>query len=179
MIDKILFWNIKSVKSQNAFERVIELHRRHHYLYIALLEPFQSPSELEQYSRNLGLQNAKANCSAKIWIFWDDSWEDEGSSDTTQQLTMNFKISGTQDRFDVTTIYARCSALERLELWEDLECMTSQSCPWLMGGDFNTIVDDSEKLGGLPVSNLETQDFIQCINSCALNELRFTDTVFT
>ncbi|KAK4730439.1 hypothetical protein R3W88_023427 [Solanum pinnatisectum] len=124
MIDKILFWNIKSVKSQNAFERVIELHRRHHYSYIAL-------------------------------IFWDDSCEEEGSSDTTQQLTMNFKISGTQDRFDVTTVYARCSALERLELWEDLECMTSQSCPWLVGGDFNTIVDDSEKLGGLPLEDAE------------------------
>lgn len=102
--------------------------------------------------RKLGFQNAKANCSAKIWIFWDENWDEEGSTDTIQQLTMNFKIRETQKRFAVTAVYARCSAIERLELWEDLKCMTYQSCPWLVEGDFNTIMDDSKKLGGLSVT---------------------------
>ncbi|KAH0692608.1 hypothetical protein KY285_019705 [Solanum tuberosum] len=168
-----------SVRSQNAFERVIDLNRRHHYSYIALLEPFQSPSELEYYRRKLGLPNAKVSSSAKIWIFWEENWEEEGSTDTTQQLTMNFKLKGSQFRFSITAVYARCSAIERLELWEDLEFIASQTAPWLVGGDFNTIVNESEKLGGLPVTQVETQDFTQCINACALNELKFRGSVFT
>jgi len=108
MIDKVLFWNIRLVKSQNAFERVIDLHRRHHYSYKAILEPFQNPSEIERYKGKLGLQYARANCSSKIWIFWDENWEEEGNSDTIQQLTMNFSLRGTQDRFVVTVVYARC-----------------------------------------------------------------------
>ncbi|KAK4733470.1 hypothetical protein R3W88_007731 [Solanum pinnatisectum] len=142
MIDKVLFWNIRSVRSQNAFERVTDLNRRHHYSYIALLEPFQSPFKLEYYRRKLGLPNAKVSSSAKIWIFWEENWEVEGSTDTTQQLTMNFKLKGTQFRFAITAVYARCSAIERLELWEDLEFIASQTAPWLVGGDFNTIVND-------------------------------------
>lgn len=74
MIGKALFWNIRSVRSQKAFDRLIDLNRRHHYKYIALLKPFQGPHELEQYKMRLGFQNAYCNCAAKIWIFWDDDW---------------------------------------------------------------------------------------------------------
>ncbi|KAG5632942.1 hypothetical protein H5410_004659 [Solanum commersonii] len=40
---------------------------------------------------------------------------------------------------------------------EEVACNTN--CPWMVGGDFNTIVDESEKLGGLPVSQVELEDF--------------------
>ncbi|KAH0673958.1 hypothetical protein KY290_013890 [Solanum tuberosum] len=63
----------------------------------------------------------------------------------------------------------RCSVLERLELWENLEAMAGQNYPWLVGGDFNTIVDETEKLGGLPVTQSETHDFIQCIDGVAVH----------
>ncbi|KAH0722225.1 hypothetical protein KY285_004836 [Solanum tuberosum] len=53
------------------------------------------------------------------------------------------------------------------------------NCPWLVGGDFNTIVNDSKKLGGLPVTQTEVEDFIQCINVCALNEIKFTGSCYT
>ncbi|KAH0665727.1 hypothetical protein KY285_026933 [Solanum tuberosum] len=69
---------------------------------------------------------------------------------------MNFKLKGTQNRFILTAVYARCNAIERLELWEDLESVANQTIPWMVGGDFNTIIDDTEILGGLPVSQAET-----------------------
>jgi len=67
-----------------------------------------------------------------------------------------------------------------MELWEDLEevaCNTD--FPWMVGGDFNTITDESEKLGGLPVSQVEVEDFVQCISSCALNEIQFSGSCYT
>lgn len=93
---------------------------------------------------------------------------------------MEYKLRGATNSFKVIAVYARCSHLERLELWEDLEqvaCNTSIS--WLVGSDFNVILDDSEKLGGLPVTQQEILDFAQCMNNCALNELRFTGSRFT
>lgn len=50
----------------------MDLHKWYQYTYIALLEPFQCPAELENYRGKLGLPNARVNCSGKIWIFWDD-----------------------------------------------------------------------------------------------------------
>jgi len=102
------------------------------------------------------------------------------STDTCQQLTMKYQLKGTDDKFTVTTVYARCSALERLELWEDLENIVDHTIsPWLVGGDFNTIIDESEKLGGLLVTNQETADFASCISACSLNELKFVGSCYT
>ncbi|KAH0751986.1 hypothetical protein KY285_005134 [Solanum tuberosum] len=51
--------------------------------------------------------------------------------------------------------------------------------PWLVGGDFNTIMDEDEKLGDLPVTHMEIADFVQCTNACALNEIKFKGSSYT
>ena len=54
----------------------------------------------------------------------------------------------------MTAVYARDNVLERLELWEDLEnAAEGNQLPWIVGGDFNVITNEEEKLGGLTVSN--------------------------
>ncbi|KAH0760993.1 hypothetical protein KY290_017066 [Solanum tuberosum] len=128
----------------------------------------------------MGLANARVNISSKIWVFWEDDWVEIDSSDTVQQLTIRFQLRGRDECFRVTVVYARCSALERLELWEDLENIANQSnSPWMVGGDFNTVVDESEKSGGLPVSQQETVDFAHCINAFSLNDLKFVGSYYT
>lgn len=53
-----------------AIERSIDLNRRHHYSFIALMEPFRGPKELEQYRRKLRLGKAGVNALGKIWYFF-------------------------------------------------------------------------------------------------------------
>ncbi|KAK4708984.1 hypothetical protein R3W88_029909 [Solanum pinnatisectum] len=119
MIGKAIFWNIRFVKYQKAFERLWDLNKRHKYNFIALMEPFQGPQELEQYKRKLGMDNAYCNSSYKIWLFWVDDWKGQVVRDNGQYLTVKFS----RNSFEVliTTIYARCAAIKRLELWEELE----------------------------------------------------------
>ncbi|KAG5587128.1 hypothetical protein H5410_047562 [Solanum commersonii] len=76
MIHKVMFWNIRSVRTQKSFERLMDLHKMNQYSYIALLESFQSPSELEKYRLKLGLPKVKLSSSTKNWIFWDNEWEE-------------------------------------------------------------------------------------------------------
>lgn len=49
----------------------------------------------------------------------------------------------------------------------------------MVGGDFNTIADESEKLGDLPVIQKETIDFFYCMSACSLNEIIFTESCYT
>lgn len=74
MMGQILFWNIISVNSQNSFEKVIEMNRRNHFQFTALLEPFQDTGEIEHYKRRLGFDRAAVNSTAKIWVLWKDHW---------------------------------------------------------------------------------------------------------
>lgn len=81
---------------------------------------------------------------------------------------------------DIIFVYARCSALERLKLWEDITWLAEDyNDPWLVGRDFNVILDEGEKLGGLPVSHMETTDFAQCIKDFILTEFSFLGSLFT
>lgn len=84
MIETMLLWNIRSVRAQKAFDRLMGMHRRQNYSFIALMEPFQEPTQIELYKRNLGFRNVAVNSSGKIWYFWKDNWEAEVILDTIQ-----------------------------------------------------------------------------------------------
>lgn len=66
MIDKALFWNIRSVNTQNTFGRLFDMNKIYHYSFIALMELFQASKEIEQYKNRIGFDHALANCSEKI-----------------------------------------------------------------------------------------------------------------
>lgn len=51
--------------------------------------------------------------------------------------------------------------------------------PWLIGGDFNVILNEEEKNGGLPVQDADHGDFDICIHSCGLADFQFEKTLFT
>ncbi|XP_060200417.1 uncharacterized protein LOC132628671 [Lycium barbarum] len=51
--------------------------------------------------------------------------------------------------------------------------------PWLVGGDFNVIVDEEEKYGSLPVTLNEVEDFRHYIQTCNLSDLGYKGSTFT
>ncbi|XP_070014295.1 uncharacterized protein [Nicotiana sylvestris] len=152
-----LIWNIRSVNTQQAFERLTKMHRQNHYDFVGLMEPKQQAKKLERYRNKIGLAQAISNVSNKIWAFIDEHVE-----------------------FVLTLIYAKCDAIERIELWDSLYAMArDMDAPWLVRGDFNVIWDEEEKFGGLLVSLNEIDDFRHCINTCNLFDLGFKGSIFT
>ncbi|KAH0693231.1 hypothetical protein KY285_020328 [Solanum tuberosum] len=53
------------------------------------------------------------------------------------------------EHFRIKLVYARCSEVERLELWEELGSI-AEDChhPWMVGGDFNVILKEEDKTRG-------------------------------
>lgn len=66
--------------------------------------------------------------------------------DSYKLITMKF--SNDNKLLLITTVYARCNALERLELWEQLEELNQGNLlPWVIGGEFNVILNEEKNLG--------------------------------
>ncbi|KAH0642254.1 hypothetical protein KY289_033228 [Solanum tuberosum] len=142
------------------------------------MEPFQSPLELDQYKRKLGFANVGVNCLGKIWFFWREDWEGDIILDMVQQVTLKFNMNNQE--FLISTVYARCNALDRLELWEELGTFGDMDqCPWIIGGDFNVILNEEEKSGGLQFTQTEALDFAAFISNSALTEVRFSGSKYT
>ncbi|KAH0692908.1 hypothetical protein KY290_021060 [Solanum tuberosum] len=73
-----------------------------------------------------------------------------------QMMTRGNKRKG--KKILVTLVYAKCTAVERLRLWEDIYAICdNHSLPWMVGGDFNVVMGEDEKIGGLPdmIGNME------------------------
>ncbi|XP_070031978.1 uncharacterized protein [Nicotiana tomentosiformis] len=70
--------------------------------------------------------------------------------------------------------------MESLELWDHFYYLASDmELPWLLGGDFNVVLHEDEKIGGLPVHPPEYEDFAFYENSCSLFEQGYKGSPFT
>ncbi|XP_059315388.1 uncharacterized protein LOC132065996 [Lycium ferocissimum] len=123
---------------------------------------------------------ANFNCNGKIWFFVQHNVEVELLLDTEQSITVKLKFQEWNRDMVVTMVYAKCSKVERLQLWDSLYFLSgNMTSPWLIGGDFNVILNEEEKIGGLPVFPQEYEDFTFCLNSCELHEMPFKGSPFT
>nr|XP_009620919.1 uncharacterized protein LOC104112639 [Nicotiana tomentosiformis] len=177
---KTLIWNIRSVNTQQAFQKVINMQKQHRFCIVALLEPFQKQGFIHYYRTRLGMETALSNINGKIWLFIDATVDWELLIDTDQQITIKVLYQGIGKHIIMTVVYVKCSSLERLELWNNLYCLASDmELPWLVGGDFNVILNEEEKIGGLPVYPPEYEDFAFYVNSCELFDTGHTGSPFT
>nr|XP_016475204.1 PREDICTED: uncharacterized protein LOC107796895 [Nicotiana tabacum] len=175
-----IIWNVRSVNTMQAFERLITMHRKHHFEFIGILDPMQQSHKMERYRARIGLAQAVVNVSNKIWAFIDEIFEVTILYNMTQQLTLRLMHTETHVELILTLVYAKCDHIERIELWDSLYAMASDMiAPWLVGGDFNMIWDEEEKFGRLPVFLIEVDDFRHCINTCNLTDLGFKRSIFT
>ncbi|XP_075087582.1 uncharacterized protein LOC107807030 [Nicotiana tabacum] len=91
--------------------------------------------------------------------------EDEGDNES---IPGNFKVVAREGDLS-----------PRLELWDSLYYLASGiKLSWLVGGDFNVLLNEEEKIGGLPVYRPEYEDFAFCVNSCELFDTGYKGSPF-
>ncbi|XP_060210556.1 uncharacterized protein LOC132637493 [Lycium barbarum] len=146
----------EAVNAQQSFERLTNLNKRNSYSIIGLMEPFEDAEQIERFRRKLGMEIAFVNISGKIWLFL---------SEDVQVLTV---------------VYASYDAGERRVLWDSINQVSNLfDLPWLVGGDFNVISTEEEKLGGLPILYNEVADFNHCLSNCSLQNLGYIGSIYT
>lgn len=97
---------------------------------------------------------------------------------TPQTLYVKIGTPGMAD-FLLSVVYAKCTRPERLELWEDLIKQSQITLPWIVGGDFNTILTLTKKRGGIYPDIRSMHDFRDCIVAANLSDLGYEGNGFT
>ncbi|XP_042968952.1 uncharacterized protein LOC122301611 [Carya illinoinensis] len=118
--------------------------------------------KLPSFANNVGV-------GGKIWLFWEDEIDFEFIAMSDQAISGWFIKEN--KKILVTLVYASCFREKRLELWDFLRGQNSGGSPWFVGGDFNIIRYDNEKIGGLLRAPRAKRDFNDCIHDCALMDI--------
>uniref|UniRef100_A0A803PZW9 Uncharacterized protein n=1 Tax=Cannabis sativa TaxID=3483 RepID=A0A803PZW9_CANSA len=96
----------------------------------------------------------------------------------TSQL-MHLRIVTVDGIFDsyLTVIYASNSQNERRDLWRDV-CELAPNGKWCLMGDFNEILSKEERIAHR-VKSYPNDDFLNCVNECHLEDVKFSGNFFT
>ncbi|XP_060187015.1 uncharacterized protein LOC132616547 [Lycium barbarum] len=148
--------------------------------FVAIMEPMVSNDKIEGYKRFLGFQHCVSNDNGKIWCFWTVHYLATVIANDEQQITIRFNDAASNEKYYISSVYAKCSKAERKDLWESLEDINRNiTDPWCIGGDFNVIVDPDEKLGGKPHRASKSFDFISCMDNCGMADAGFVGPKLT
>lgn len=97
-----------------------------------------------------------------------------------QQLTLKLFHTVLAKEVIVTLVYVKSDVVERIKLWDSLYNLAQDmQSPWLVRGDFNIIVSEEEKHGGMLVYIQEVEDFAHCIDTCNLFYLGYKGSLYT
>ncbi|XP_022880831.1 uncharacterized protein LOC111398107 [Olea europaea var. sylvestris] len=134
---------------------------------------------MRMLARKLKFANCVSNEQegGKIWIFWREEFVVDWVGASNQAIHGIF--SKGSSTVIISFVYAKCSALERRLLWQELESIMVSNLPRIVAGNFNIIRNDSERKGGRPRPMVAMDDFNYCIDRCGLIELNAEERKFT
>jgi hypothetical protein len=118
--------------------------------------------------------------SGGIALFWNENTCVALSSYSFNHIDVLVGESSDPKRWRFTGIYGHPKVGDRHLTWSLLKLLCHKSTlPWLLGGDFNEILCSHEKVGGLPRSSRQMDDFKEVVDFCAIKSLQAEGPKFT
>ncbi|KAJ6291204.1 hypothetical protein OIU76_023294 [Salix suchowensis] len=177
-------WNVRGLNSPLKQHEVVNLMKKSKVDVCGLLETKLSLSKvlsLQKFRLKKWkfLSNVASSSFARIVVFWNPSSVSVdlvGSS--SQGLHVLVKSLVSQVEFHITFVYGLHTIVARRALWDSLRdwCLPS---PWMVLGDFNSLLSQDDKLNGTAVSMYETADFNKCCLDLGFYDLSYTGCHFS
>lgn len=171
-------WNIRGFNLPLKHREMQSFLRKKNINVMAILETkldFNSvaPVMQKKFSGWLFSHNFQQHQGGRILIMWRPDQVNLSILDSQPQFIhclIGCKTSHIE--FEATFVYGLHSITSRRSLWDQLLLLgESMVRPWLVLGDFNSILSPLDRINGNAVSDYETSDFAHCCNSTGLGNM--------
>ncbi|XP_074305397.1 uncharacterized protein LOC141640525 [Silene latifolia] len=124
--------------------------------------------------------NASYHKGGRVWLLWKAELFDVFVLQYDAQFVHALVTERcSQEQFYITMFYAFNDGLERRDLWKKLILIHGAvTGPWVVAGDFNTVITPVERLGG-NTKQSDIDDFIDCPATCELTDINTTGAFYT
>ncbi|KAH0677655.1 hypothetical protein KY285_025456 [Solanum tuberosum] len=113
-------------------------------------------------------------------IFVNLGYEAAIVNNSDQQITLRLKDLSSGQFLVHNSVYAKCHGALRQSLWEEIFNLSQDMTnPWSIWGNFNVVLNEEEKIWGLPINYVLADDFKTCIDSCELSQANYIGSPFT
>ncbi|XP_074316942.1 uncharacterized protein LOC141653160 [Silene latifolia] len=126
------------------------------------------------------ITNIRYHKGGRVWMLWKPSlFNVQIQAYDAQFIHASVTYRITQQHFYLTMIYAFNDWKDRRELGQHLESIQAQcQGPWALTGDFNTVINPAERLGG-NTKQCDMDEFIECLAHCGMTDITATGAYYT
>ncbi|XP_019235172.1 PREDICTED: uncharacterized protein LOC109215545 [Nicotiana attenuata] len=104
--------------------------------------------------------------NGRIWLCWKGSTVNvDVKQITSQMIHCHLKDKNSEFQSDVTIVYGLHTIADRRDLWNQLRDISARTNdPWLIIGDFNSVLSVEDRINWAPVHQNEVVNFKQCLS---------------
>ncbi|KAL0302151.1 UNVERIFIED_CONTAM: hypothetical protein Scaly_3040800 [Sesamum calycinum] len=179
-------WNVRGLNGVAHQKSVGQLVGEFNIKFLGLLETRVRASNAQSI-QNYTLPSWKwfvdyNEPGSRIWLTWCE--EEIGVEILVvdkQFIHCRVTNKGEHTKCLITVLYGANELIARREMWQGL-IQISRSIsdePWMVMGDFNAVLDDSEVSGNAADTSASMAEFSECITDSELHHLPFTGANFT
>ncbi|XP_073120041.1 uncharacterized protein [Henckelia pumila] len=180
-----IVWNVRGLGNQRAFRELKRLIADKSPSLLFLCETRKRDFNNRYWANLLGFKGCfsvdSLGRSGGLSILWKDpiavcikSFSQGHIDCVIQHDTKRWRFTGVYGNPDASLRYLTWELLDRLANLHEFKDL-----PWLLGGDFNEICFDSEKLGGNKRPNSQLEAFRKCLDGCNVQSLNCDGDQFT
>ncbi|XP_074282801.1 uncharacterized protein LOC141607351 [Silene latifolia] len=179
------FWNVRGMNKEVKQRFVNNFLHTNNIGLFGLLETKVKSVNYHSIATNIFSDwsvstNNAHHKGGRVWVIWKPHLFDiQFLHYDAQFIHLHVTNKITQMQFYYTVIYAFNGIGEREALWLNLKLISKQcKAPWALGGDFNCVLQATERLGG-NVTEAESEPFYDCFHECGLMDIPSTGAFYT
>ncbi|KAL0308786.1 UNVERIFIED_CONTAM: hypothetical protein Sradi_5820900 [Sesamum radiatum] len=183
---KVAAWNVRGLNGSDHQLAVDTLVREHHIQFLGLIETRVSIVNVSRIRKNLlhswSWFDDYVGPAGRIWLTWNNlEIEVEILWVESQIIHCRTTNKRSHTKCLISVLYGDCELISRRTLWATLQSLAGNISdePWLVLGDFNAVLDDSEVWGRAADTIASMNEFGQCIMATGLIHLPFTGCPYT
>ncbi|KAL0333567.1 UNVERIFIED_CONTAM: hypothetical protein Sangu_1512900 [Sesamum angustifolium] len=146
------------------------LIRHYHPALVFLAETKCSSRRIDSLKRRFDMYGFSVDSRGKgggLALLWRKSVDVVLQSYSHNHIDVSVRLNENQDWWHFTGLYGEPETTKREATWRLLSQLHTRSVrPWLVAGDFNEILDQSEKWGGPPRPLWQIRKFRRALTDC-------------
>ncbi|KAL0302975.1 UNVERIFIED_CONTAM: hypothetical protein Sradi_6165600 [Sesamum radiatum] len=179
----LLIWNCKGMGNPWTVKGLRDLLRDNNPHLVFLAETKCSTSQIENLKKQLNLFGFYVDSKGKsgdLALLWQKSVDVQLQSFSRYHIDVSIQLIESDDWWRFLRIYGEPDSNKLTEFWNLLCRLHRQSIRlWLCAGDFNEILEHSEKESGPMRAEWQIPNFRNYLSSCELHNMGFHNSVFT
>jgi hypothetical protein len=180
----ILCWNCRGLGNPRAVRDLCRLVKDKKPNLVFLIETKLRTAKLEKIRIRTGFNSAfgvdSVGRSGGLALLWSEDSRVEIQNYSRRHVNALVSLSSSGPKWIFTGFYGNPEPWKRHESWSLLKFLsTSISLPWLCVGDFNEIMDESERSGIFRSSRRQMVIFRETMDFCQLQDMGFSGPKYT